>query len=309
MLQPAWPPGIRLLFAEFFGPIWPDRTLSAWQSPLLPVSTNVFWACRRDWHQRSCVHSSKLPHPQRRQRTLSTLTKCHQPPMGSGWSSSGCGSFRYPWQRAQPDIPIKPSQGLSDLLPHQCIQITTRWWSSTYCPGWPGAMCIDGHHYACTWCLWANGDEHNTITVNSKNTTQIQVREAIPPNHTPPSVSYCPLKYPSRTMGSPIRVLSITPPGTPRRPGTLYCCAACRHNQQQEACSWSEGAGIQPSCSLVWTPKHGGLAGELWVNRGHKSTTAHVAILGCTQQGPMGTDPANRRSTPSPGLAPEQGPQ
>ncbi|KAI3369670.1 hypothetical protein L3Q82_024513, partial [Scortum barcoo] len=38
-------------------------------------------------------------------------------------------------------------------------------------------------------------------------------------------------------------------PGTPRRPGTLYCCSARRHKQQQETYPQPEGAGKRPSRS------------------------------------------------------------
>lgn len=56
--------------------------------------------------------------------------------------------------------------------------------------------------------------------VQEQSTTQVQIEEAVSPIHAP-------------SIESPVRELWNTLPGTPRRPGTLYCLAPI-HKQEQE---------------------------------------------------------------------------
>ncbi|KAI3359493.1 hypothetical protein L3Q82_013893 [Scortum barcoo] len=75
-------------------------------------------------------------------------------------------------------------------------------------------------------------------------------REAVPPDHAPPGitvVAHVSVRSPPVEKWRPQSTIKYPSPGTPRRPGTLYCCSARRHKQQQETYPQPEGAGKRPS--------------------------------------------------------------
>ncbi|KAI3361266.1 hypothetical protein L3Q82_013445, partial [Scortum barcoo] len=99
-------------------------------------------------------------------------------------------------------------------------------------------------------------------------------------------------------MESPVGAPSSTLPGTPRRPGTLYCCSARRHKQQQETYPQPEGAGKRPSAftgvnSNTWRLSWGAIS---------KPTPARAAHPGQLQSS-RGSSPSEGAGFQSPSYA------
>ncbi|KAI3368007.1 hypothetical protein L3Q82_026831 [Scortum barcoo] len=64
-----------------------------------------------------------------------------------------------------------------------------------------------------------------------QNTAQIQIREAVPPDHAPPGITviaHVSVEVPSRTMESPLGAPSSTPPRDSKKAGYSVLCTAVR---------------------------------------------------------------------------------
>ncbi|KAI3365978.1 hypothetical protein L3Q82_009709 [Scortum barcoo] len=103
---------------------------------------------------------------------------------------------------------------------------------------------------------------------NNRTPLEVQIGEARRSSRSRPSRYHCcpahvSVEVPRVEQWSPQSEHYQVPlPGTPRRPGTLYCCSARRHKQQQETYPQPEGK-LQGSDPLVHRGELQHMAAEL----------------------------------------------
>lgn len=154
-------------------------------------------------------------------RSWSTRTECPQRHLGSGQSSPWGGSWRSFWQRVPPGVPNRPLTthlalpGVSSSRHCQGIQHMTRWCSAPLFSWMPKTYGWRSDGTTTNLII----DLQPLISVNSTevqhhNTTQVQVREDVPPSHTLTCntvAAQVALKSSSKTMESPVGAPSSIP--------------------------------------------------------------------------------------------------